>query len=488
MNALAAPITTRRRLGRSVAVIATALSLSATVLPAAQAATYPSDKSEPKLAAALVGYSSVWKSSGKNDLHGKVKNATVLRWNDRVVSWVNQHATPKQQFRALQDAQYQASDGSGYDQSLTIADGLGERLGALYLEGRRTGKLPLTTKLLNNSTGSVGNYVSTGKLKAKFSYPRPFLPADPKAERVPGDSSSCRPSKVNASSLKKLRKGQPWADAEGNLTISRVRGATDSTKRYTAKTVKLVAGYGSSSLCRGGSFPSGHTTDAYSTGIMLATMLPEVAPSILARTSEAANNRLVLGVHYPLDVVGGRINGQAAVTARWADKKFRNAKILPARKELVNYLEKACGAALRVCAASDTPYRNDPYAGAKVPGGTSQAVTSRSSALAVYTERLGYGFKLSGKARKASLPSKAENLLRTAFPTLSAAQRRSVLRQTETRSGHPLDTSKAHAKGKAPGSWQRLNLAAAMSAVVVLQAKGKVKVTSIGGLPTVLKP
>lgn len=471
---------------RAVAVMITALSLFATVVPAAQAAGYPSDKAKPNLSAALVGYSSLWNSSGKNDLHGKVKNTTVLRWNDRVVSWVNQHATAQQQFRALQDAQYLASNGSGYDQSLTIADGLGERLGALYLRGRITGKLPLTTKLLNNSTGTVGNYVSTGKPKAKFSYPRPFLSTDPKAARVPGDSSACRPSKVNASSLAKLRKGQAWADAKGNLTITRVPATVDTTKRYTDRTVKLNAGYGSSSLCRSGSFPSGHTTDAYSSGIMLATMLPELAPSILARTSEAANNRMVLGVHYPLDVVGGRISGQAAVTKRWADKKFRNAKILPARKELVKYLESACGAKLAVCAASDKPYRNDPYAGGTVPGGTSQAVTSRSSALAVYTERLNYGFKPSGSARKASVPSKAEYLLLTSFPTLSKAQRRSVLAQTEVRSGHPLDTSRAHAKGKAPGSWQRLDLAAAMSAVVVLKSDGTVKVTSVGGAPTVL--
>ena len=485
---MSAPTASRRgRLVRAAAVLVTTIGLSATVLPPAWAGGYPSDEAKPNLAAALAGYSSLWKSSGKNDGHGKVKNTTVLRWNDRVVSWVNQQATPQQRFRALQDAEYLASDDRGYDQSLTIADGLGERLGALYLQGRITGELPLTTELLNNTTGTVGNYVSTGKLKSKFSYPRPFLRTDSKAARAPGDSSSCKSSKVNASSLARLRRGQPWADAKGNLRITRVPAAVDVTKRYTDRTVKLSAEYGSSGLCRSGSFPSGHTTDAYSSGLMLATMLPELAPSILARTSEAANNRLVLGVHYPLDVVGGRINGQAVVTTRWADKKFRNAKILPAREELVNYLESACGARLAVCAASDQPYRNDPYAGAAAPGGTSQVVTSRASALAVYTERLGYGFAPSGSALEASLPSKAEYLLLTAFPTLTMAQRRAVLAQTQTRSGHPLDTSKAHAKGKAPGSWQRLDLAAAMSAVVVLQPDGTVKVSSVGGAPTVLQ-
>ena len=58
---------------------------------------------------------------------------------------------------------------------------------------------------------------------------------------------------------------------------------------------------------------------------------------------------MVLGVHYPLDVIGGRINGQAGVTQRWVDKKFRDANILTARKELVAYLDNPPdAAALRV--------------------------------------------------------------------------------------------------------------------------------------------
>ena len=71
----------------------------------------------------------------------------------------------------------------------------------LYVEGRLTGKLPLTSKLLSNTDGTIGRYVTTGALKKQFGYPRPFLPADPKAAAVPGDSSVCAASRVNASSL-----------------------------------------------------------------------------------------------------------------------------------------------------------------------------------------------------------------------------------------------------------------------------------------------
>lgn len=476
----------RRAVRLLVSLVAT-IALWAGSMPAAQAARYPSDSRKPDLTAALSGFKQLWRSSGRNDLRGTVKAAERLQWNDRVASWINQNATAPQQFRALQDAQYPAADGTGYDQSITIADGLGRRLGALYVQGRLRGKLPLTGKLLNHRNGTVGNYLSTGKLKSTFSYPRPYLNADPKAPAVPGDAAACAPSKANAAALVGIRKGLPWADRRGNLLITRVPATVDNTRQFADHPVRLSAGYGSSGLCRGGAFPSGHTTDAYSSGLMLATLLPELAPSILARTSEAANNRLVLGVHYPLDVIGGRINAEAGVTARWADKKFREAKILPARKELVRYLESACGARLASCIAADTPYRSNPYAGAIVPGGSAQLVTDRLSALAVYTERLGYGFAPRGRALKASVPKQAEYLLLTAFPKLSAEQRRSVLAQTQVRSGNPLDTSAAHAKGTAPGSWQRLNLAAALSATVRVSRNGKVTVLAVGGRARVIK-
>ncbi|NED90612.1 hypothetical protein G3I76_62345, partial [Streptomyces sp. SID11233] len=39
-------------------------------------------------------------------------------------------------------------------------------------------------------------------------------------------------------------------------------------------------------LAKDGSFPSGHTSHGYAQGIVLATLLPELAPQILARASE----------------------------------------------------------------------------------------------------------------------------------------------------------------------------------------------------------
>ena len=54
------------------------------------------------------------------------------------------------------------------------------------------------------------------------------------------------------------------------------------------------------------SFPSGHTTYAYTDGILLAMLVPQQYQSMLARAADYANSRIALGVHYPLDIIGGR--------------------------------------------------------------------------------------------------------------------------------------------------------------------------------------
>jgi hypothetical protein len=85
-------------------------------------------------------------------------------------------------------------------------------------------------------------------------------------------------------------------------------------------------------------------------------------------------------------------------------------------------------------------------------------------------------------AAKAAYSYPRPYLLLTAFPKLTSAQRTSVLAQTEIRSGYPLDATRTlHA------SWERLNLAAALSATVRINRNGSVTVLSTGGQPKVVK-
>jgi|GEM_PF-1608370 len=53
-------------------------------------------------------------------------------------------------------------------------------------------------------------------------------------------------------------------------------------------------------------FPSGHTTYAYTDSILLGMLVPERFDSMLLRASEYGNSRIVLGVHYALDIIASR--------------------------------------------------------------------------------------------------------------------------------------------------------------------------------------
>jgi len=471
------------RSARMLGVVAFVTGLVVAVPNAANAAPpYPSDSTPPDLISLLSSFNAIWTSSGVNDLHGTVDNARLLENDDALTVWINQHATKSEQFLAMQDSEYNNAANTAYDQSLTVSTGLGSLLSKLYVQGTESGALPLTTALINSSNGTSGAYVGTTSPKAFFSYPRPYLPTDPNTPAVAGDDPACAPSTVNASSLRSIRVGKPYTDANGNLKISRVAPVTDTTHQFSPNDVALDAGYETSGICLGGSFPSGHTTTAYQAGITLATLLPELAPEILARASENGNDRIVLGVHYPLDIIGGRIAGEAALAERWSDAKYRTEVLLPARAELLKYFQKETGHSLSWDVQHEAAYKSNPYGGQRLPGGTAQIVTNRKSAVQVYTERLNYNLPKTGGANKpASVPSGASNLLLTTFPTLTDAQRTSILAQTEISSGDALDQS-----GTANGSWERLNLAAAASATVQIQANATVRVISLGGQARVI--
>ncbi|MBI8990060.1 acid phosphatase [Corynebacterium meridianum] len=197
------------------------------------------------------------------------------------------------------------------------------------------------------------------------------------------------------------------------------------------------------------SFPSGHTNQATWTTTLLAVILPEFGPQFLARGSEAGEHRLVMGVHYPLDVIGGRMTGTAAAADRWNDPKMR-ANLRAAADEIRAELEWRCGTTLAECAKRGGAYSTDP--------------------VGQYTRRMNYGFTPVGDTSSPMVvPQAAPDLLLGAFPELSYGQRAEILRLTAGPAGMPLDET-----GPA-GSWQRLNLAAAMAAEITVTPDGQVR-------------
>jgi len=83
----------------------------------------------------------------------------------------------------------------------------------------------------------------------------------------------------------------------------------------------------------GSSYPSGTSTFAYLTGIILANMVPEKAAALFARGREFGDDRVILGVHFPSDVEAGRLAATALAAVLMQDAAFMK-EFAAARSEL----------------------------------------------------------------------------------------------------------------------------------------------------------
>ncbi|WP_237479132.1 phosphatase PAP2 family protein [Lichenibacterium dinghuense] len=63
------------------------------------------------------------------------------------------------------------------------------------------------------------------------------------------------------------------------------------------------------------SFPSGHTTSAFAAAVALGLVSPRLRPWLLGGAALVGISRVVVGAHYPSDVVGGAALGSLAAVA-----------------------------------------------------------------------------------------------------------------------------------------------------------------------------
>ncbi len=188
-------------------------------------------------------------------------------------------------------------------------------------------------------------------------------------------------------------------------------------------------------------FLSGHSAEAVRDSLAMAYLVPERFQEMLARGLELGENRILAGMHSPLDVMGGRIQG-TAVLAYNLNKSDNLSLKASAYAQAQSWLQGEVGAsdasALYTYAHSGNDDRFSNYASNKID----------------YLRRLTFGFTpIAATTAEAVVPKGAEVLLETRLPYLTAEQRRVVLKTTALPSGYPLLDD---AEG-----WGRLNLFAA---------------------------
>jgi hypothetical protein len=203
------------------------------------------------------------------------------------------------------------------------------------------------------------------------------------------------------------------------------------------------------------SFPSGHTTYGYTGALILAVLVPERYSQMVTRGAEYGNDRIIMGAHYTMDVLGGRtlaLYDMAHLLANdpaYVGQKLKNlpmikdfqAAVKQARTDMITELEKGCGNKIAVCASEDIGRFSNESA-----NNTFYASTQTYNLPVVYPKCA------SSVEDVGKLAPEAGYLLTAAFPTLTLEQANTILTETEGPGGGFLDD------GSSFGVYSRLNL------------------------------
>lgn len=357
---------------------------------------------------------STWTGLPGDASDGSVKNATVHAANINYVKTVTQARTPAQALAAYLDDRrakgYSVSDGlgpltsvwrAGAGQTTTIAavDANQPVTPAVNDGGNNLGVGSATNSQLGLAVDFIGNIAdgSTEPAKRFYKYARPWR----------------------------------WSSEV------KVVPALESAKSSTPTT--------------DGGFPSGHTAEAWRNTLAMAYLVPQRYQELVARAMEMGENRILAGMHSPLDVMGGRVQATAVVAYSLASASYYTPTVKAAAvAQAQNYLISRAGVADAVAL--------NAYAHTAKTSDTAAVDYDRFADTAswrkAYLQRLTYGLGSTGAAgQPATVPKSAEVLLETRLPYLSAEQRRVVLKTTALDSGFPL--------GNDGEGWGRLNLFAA---------------------------
>jgi membrane-associated phospholipid phosphatase len=378
---------------------------------------------------------------------------------------------PAQQEQALKDAFITGANAS------QLADGLGTKLGSVYQSRATytsakdyTSISPAVAKLFGYTGETTGAHSKAAKyfLGNETSDGTAAVPADVAAilTRVHGapdvfGRAYGRPA--GSAGADAYGDSRPFQTEPGLTPIS----GTDYFG-HASNNMNYLRGP-AQNLVNNPSFPSGHTTYGYGESLLLAIMVPERYPQQIVRAAEYGNDRIILGAHYAMDVIGGRALALYDVAHLLANDPnyvgqprigssvitdYQQA-VTAARADLVAVLESGCGAKIAVCATQDTGRFSDSAADQKFYDSTQ-----------TYGLPVVYQTTSNAVEDVARLAPEAGYLLTAAFPYLSLQEADGILTETEGPGGGFLDD------GSAFGLYSRLNLfAASRRAIEMAPAK-----------------
>lgn len=378
---------------------------------------------------------------------------------------------PEQQQQALRDAF------STVHNLAQLADGLGTTLGSAYVarfhyidEKQTSGTPPSIDDLIRYATAVSGRH--SGAAKYLFANET----TDGKNPVVADEAAIVKEiggvDDVFGKAYK-LPAGFVGADAFGNSrpyqtepTVTRFEGP-DYLNRPSCN---FVYNHGPAmDLTNSPSYPSGHTTYGYTGAILLAVLVPERYAQMIARGAEYGNDRVIMGSHYVMDVLGGRTLALYDMAHLLANdpaymgltvhgvspiKDFQGA-VKSARAELAPILQSGCGNTIEECAFEDTGRFYN-----------AEADEAFYDTTQTYSLPLVYPDSARDREDVAKLAPEAGYLLTVAFPSLSLEQADKILTETEGSGGGFLDD------GSGFGVYSRLNLyAAARRAEQIVRSK-----------------
>ncbi|RQU79887.1 phosphatase PAP2 family protein [Burkholderia cenocepacia] len=335
---------------------------------------------------------------------GTILNDAVLSANMQYVVNATTARTPQQ----ADAAYYDDRRGKGY----SVTDGMGPLTAAWRTAAQQTTSITsvpadATTVLYNDSGNNVGVGSSSGN--ASFGKVVDLL-------NEMGNNASTEPSKR----FFKYARPYRWSSS---VVVAPTLVPAESTTPATD-----------------GGFISGHTAEAMRDATTMAWLVPERFQEMVSRGLELGENRILAGMHSPLDVIGGRM---LALAVSAANLTAYAGDAQAAYTQAHQTLQQLTG-------TSATTFSAFARSGTTATDRFADYTTNKTA----FLRRMTFGFgAIESTNAPPVVPKGAEILLQTRFPYLSADQRRVVLKTTELPSGYPVMDD---AEG-----WGRLNLFAA---------------------------